>query len=259
MDDKVFLTKPIENKPFYMSSVEIIIPFHNLQAKVVSLLEDIFATVQKNRYLVTLVDDGSINKNFLEQLRSKKIDGVRALRLEKCKGFGAAVNYALKNPFRSDIPFVAILHSDVRIQDQNWLFNLGQSLNEMKSDGIKMVSALTDNPTVDNNLLKSKRGEIKKDAVLQEGFLPMYCVLANRELFNRIGLFVECPYAGVETEEFAIRMLKNGYKQGICGKSWVQHEGGMTLAQYEKDKKVQEILRNTRKQFDEVYGNQVQK
>lgn len=251
--DKVFITTSLEKKPFYMSSVEIIIPFHNMQSKVVNLIEDIFATVQKNKYLITLVDDGSINQSFIEQLKSKEIAGLRFLRHEKSKGFGASVNYALNNEFKSDIPFVAILHSDVRVYDINWLYNLGQSLAVMKEKGVKMISAMTDNPCCENQTLMAKRYEIREDAILSEGFLPMYCVLANRELFHRVGPFVECQYAGVEVEEYAIRMSRKGYKQGVCGTSWVHHEGAGTLSQYAENKKVQEILRKTRNQFDEVY------
>ena len=259
MADKVFLTSSIQTKPFLMSSVEIIIPFHNAQSKVINLTEDIFATVQKNKYLITLVDDGSANKDFVEQIKGKKIEGLRILRHDVCKGFGASVNYALKNPFRNDIPFVAILHSDIRIYDMNWLFNLGQTLSVMKEHGVKMVSALTNNPLVENDLLKANRNEKRNDVILSDGFLPMYCVLANRELFKRVGFLHECPYAGVEVEEYAIRMAKLGYKQGVCGKSWVEHEGKGSLSQYAENKKVQEILRNTRFQFDEVYKNFAQK
>lgn len=248
MADKVFFTKTIEAKPFYMSPVEIIIPFHNEQAKVISLINDIFMTVQKNRYLITLVDDGSGNKDFTRELEKKKIAGLRYLTHEECKGFGAAVNTALKNPFTKDIPFVAVLHSDVRIRDQNWLFNLGQSLSSLKESGVKMVSALTDNPLVENEFLKANHNENKKDHVLTDGFLPMYCVLSHRDLYNRVGFLDEYPYAGGEAEDFAIRMKKLGFKQGVCGTSWVHHEGRGTLSNFDKNRKVQEILRNVDKQ-----------
>jgi GT2 family glycosyltransferase len=77
----------------------------------------------------------------------------------------------------------------------------------------------------------------------------MYCVIANRELFNRIGFLKEFPYAGTEAEEFAYRMRSKGFKQGVCGSSWVHHIGGATLKQYENDKKVNKILRNTYEEY----------
>ena len=249
MEEKIFVMNPIEKKPFQMASVEIIIPFYDEHAKVLNLVNDIFSSVTSNKYLITLVDDGSKNQNFVQQLKSKKIPGLRFLSHEKNKGFGAAVNTALKTPFNAKIPFVAIMHSDVRVQDLNWLFNLGLTLTEMKTKGIKMISPMTDNPLVAEQFLKGKHGERNEDKVLTEGFLPMYCSLAHRQLFAKVGLFLECPYAGTEAEEFAWRMKKNGFFQGVCGKSWVQHEGRGTLAKLDKIKKAQDLMNKIHDDF----------
>lgn len=246
MENKILVLNPIEQKPFQMSSVEIIIPFHGEHAKVLNLMNDISATVTTNRYLITLVDDGSANSSFVSQLKSKKIEGIRFLSHDKCKGFGAAVNTALKTPFNAKIPYVLIMHSDVRIQDLNWLFRLGTTLYNMKTKGVKMVTTLTDNPVVDVPSLKGTHGEIGNDSVLTDGFVPMYCALAHRQLFQKVGLLMECPYAGTEVEEFAWRMRKNGFTQGVCGSSWVHHDGGATLENFKNNKKVREILRKTR-------------
>ena len=60
--------KKIVNRPFHMASVEIIIPFHGEQAKVATLVENIIASVNTNRYLITLVDDCSVNANFVKDI-----------------------------------------------------------------------------------------------------------------------------------------------------------------------------------------------
>lgn len=249
MDEKIFVLNPIEQKPFQMSAVEIIIPFYDEHAKVLNLMNDIFSSVTTNKYLITLVDDGSKNRNFVQQLKSKKIPGVRFLSHTTNKGFGASINTALKNPFNAKIPYVAIMHSDVRVHDMNWLFNLGSTLNTMKVKGTKMVSPLTDNPLVSEQFLQGKHHDRQNDKVLTEGFLPMYCVLAHRQLFNKVGLFLECPYAGTEVEEYAWRMKKNGFNQGVCGTSWVQHEGRGTLKKFDKNKKAQDIMKKIHDDF----------
>lgn len=249
MDEKIFVMNPIENKPFQMASVEVIIPFYDEHAKVLNLVNDIFSSVTSNKYLITLVDDGSKNQNFVQQLKSKKIPGLRFLSHKTNKGFGAAINTALKNPFNAKIPYIVIMHSDVRVQDLNWLFNLGLTLSKMKDKGIKMISPMTNNPLVAEQLLKGKHGERSDDKILTEGFLPMYCALANRQLFNKVGLLLECPYAGTEAEEFAWRMKKNGFFQGVCGASWVQHEGRGTLAKFDKSKKTQDLLKRIHDDF----------
>jgi len=74
--------------------------------------------------------------------------------------------------------------------------------------------------------------------------------LAHRELFNKVGSLKECPYAGTEAEEFAVRMRLMGYKQAVCGTSWVNHSGGATLANFTENIKVQEMLRKVKEEFD---------
>lgn len=246
---KIFVNCKIENNPFYMAPIEIIVPFHGEQARVAKLMESMFATLHTNRYLISLVDDGSINSSFIKDIDRKKIPGVRCFRTDENKGFGAAVNLALKTPWNKSVTWVAIMHSDVFAEENNWLSNMGETINLLKSSGVKMISPMTNNPMVDFSFLTGKKNEIRPDFVLDEGYLPMYCVLAHRELFNKVGLLKEYRYAGTEAEEFAYRMKKLGYKQAVCGKSWINHSGGSTLSNFSQNMKVQEILRKNKEEF----------
>lgn len=247
---KIFVNRKIENNPFYMAPVEIIIPFHGEQSRVAKLMESIFATVHTNRYLISLVDDGSLNKTFIKDIDKKKLPGVRCFRTDENKGFGAAVNLALNTPWSKKITWIAIMQSDVFAEENNWLSNMGETMNLLKNQGVKMVSPMTNNPMVESAVLTGQKSDRRPDVVLTEGYLPMYCVLAHRELFNKVGLLKECPYAGTEAEEFAVRMRMMGYKQAVCGTSWVNHTGGATLANFTENKKVQEILRKVKEEFD---------
>lgn len=248
MADIVAINRTVTVNTFRMQPVEIIIPFHNEHLRVINLVNDIFATVHDNRYLVTLVDDCSSNKEFVRQIEEKKMPGVRVISNNQQKGFGASVNNALRNPFRRDISWICILHSDIRLKDSNWLLNLGNCLNRFKEKGVKMVAPLTNNPVVDNSLLKAEGASQEEDVVLKEGFLPFYCVLAHRELFMRVGLLPEYPYAGGEAEDFALAMRVKGFGQAVCRSSWVQHEGRATISQFDKDKRAQQILRKVTEQ-----------
>lgn len=247
---------------FYMEQVEIIVPFYGEQSHVSNLLESIFNTVLTNRYLVTLVDDGSINSSFVEQIKTARIPGVRCLRLPEQKGFGAAVNHALNNPFvfqnaKKKIPYVCIMQSDVSLHNNTWLSELGNSLERLRKDGIKMISPLTNNSMTNMEFLSGNKGDKKQDYILKKGeYLPFYCVLCNRELFSKIGKLEEYPYAGFEVQEFANRMLKNGFKQAVCGTSWVNHIGGVTLDKIKKNKKSQIILRKTEEDYLEKLKEQ---
>lgn len=242
------LVSKIQTTPFYMAPVEFIIPFHGQQSKVTQLVESIYATINTNKYLITLVDDGSPNKDFIKMIQKSKLTGIRCLAQEH-KGFGAAVNLALKTPSEYNIPYVCILHSDVLMNFGNWFLQLGNSLLDLKKSSVKMISPLTNNPVIDFPDLKAEKTEKKEDKILTEGFLPMYCALAHRELFSRVGLLSEFPYAGTEAEEYAARMNTAGCKQAMCGSSWIQHHGEATLSKFKNNAKIQEILRNARNSY----------
>lgn len=235
----------IKLNPFYMSDVEIIIPFHGEQNRVIKIVDSIIKTVQTNRFSITLVNDGS-DKDCLEDLKKM---GIRILH-QKQKGFGAAVNLALKTPIHN-IPWVLICHSDVIFEYNSWLSNLGQTMINLKEKGIKMVSPATNNPTCNTRELLSCKNEVREDKVIKNGFLPMYTALAHRELFNKVGLIKECPYAGTEVEEYAWRMNKMGFKQAVSGESWVNHIGRATLSKYDNNKKVQSIINQSKLKFQE--------
>lgn len=256
--NKPAIKRTIEDGPFHMKEVEIIIPFNGEQARVIKAIEAIFTTISTNRYLITLVDDGSANRYFMPIVNryKKRFAGVRCFRLEKSKGFGAAINHALKNPWvftdnpRKQIPYVCILQSDARPEAGHWLSTLGNSLEYLKNDGIKMISPTTNNPMSSLNILEGEKGKITDDKIVPEDcFLPLYCALCHRELFNRVGLFKEFPYAGCEAEEFADRLKQHGFRQAVSGGSWVHHDGGATLARFKNNQKVLKILRNAEEQF----------
>lgn len=241
----------IKSSPFFFEPVEIIIPFHGEQTRVTRLMENIFATVLGNRYLITLVDDGSENRNFVFQIDKARMPGVRCFRREKAQGFGSAINAALSRPKHNWIRWVLVMHSDVYPEDNLWLNNLGECLMRMKASGVKMVSPKTNKSMACEEVLEGVRGEPAEDAVLNgQQFLPMYCALFHRELFKRVGPFKEFPYAGCEVEEYAMRMRAAGYKQAVCGNSWIHHEGGATLSRLADNAKVQEILRKAREEFE---------
>jgi GT2 family glycosyltransferase len=253
-NSKFFMKKTIQNSSFHMVPVEIIVPFYGEHARVSKLLDSIFKTVYTNPYLITLVDDGSVNDSFVKYVENAKLPGVRCFR-QNNKGFGSAINLALKNPYNNlNINYVVILHSDVFFEDNYWLSNLGNSLIALKNSGVKMMSPLTNNSSSPSKIFESKKGEYRDD-IISEHFLPMYCAISHRELFNQVGLFKECPYAGVEVEDFAFRMKKMGYKQGICGKSWVNHFGKATLNNLIANKNIQQILENTREDFKKSFSN----
>lgn len=253
-EEKVFRARSWDKSPFHMAMVDIIIPFHGEHSRVSKLLESILSSVRTNRYRINLVDDASPNSSFVANF--KKTPGINVIRHGTQKGFGAAVNTALKETSKpvgknGVIPYVLIIQSDVVVDGPTWLSRLGESLVGLKDRGIKMVSPLTDNPMTDDERLQSSKHTLREeDVAMSTGFLPFYCVLAHRELFNRVGPMKEYPLAGGEAEEFAYRMRSQGFRQAVCGQSWVHHEGRATLANFDDKPKMQEILRNSKQLFE---------
>lgn len=224
--------------PFSTSKVDIIIPFHGQYEKVIRLIESIILITKSNPYQITLVDDCSGNKNFgksiHEQFLKTTPDGflpqVQCIRTQQHMGFGGALRAGYD---ATKQPWVCFLHSDCVVEDQNWLISMGQSLLKWKNAKlpVKMVSARTDHPGEDApKELKADKQAKDNDIILNDGHLPLYCALCHRDLFYRIGGFVKpYPYAWYEDVELAARMKYFGFQQGVCGKSWVRHEGGATI------------------------------
>jgi GT2 family glycosyltransferase len=239
-DNKKTISRVMERKQFE-GDVEIIIPFHGKHSNVSNLLHSIFHSVYSNRYLVTLVDDASKNDNYYGQIQKANIPNVRILRKNNHGGFGSSVNFALNNPFKFPnldkvIPYIVIIHSDVLPVSKDWLFNMGSSLERMKSDGVKMVSPLTDNPVdpVDRLVCKERNPDLEDFVLTDDEFLPMYCAISHRDLFKYVNFPELPPHVGLEAKEFASQMKLKGFFQGVCGRSWVHHEGGLTLKTFEK-------------------------
>lgn len=223
--EKYYTPRPLGDNysPFARSPVDIIVPFHGHINKVARLIQSVLQVTRSNPYRITLVDDASPNKEFVRQ--AKDIPQVRAIRLEQQVGFAAALDAGFR---ASEQPWVIFLHSDCVPDEGGWMLRLGESLLALKSQNVRMVSARSNNPGDDR--LLGRRGEITDDVVLTEGAMPLFCAMCHRELFKHIGGFLKrYPYAMYEDEELAHRMRHYGYKQAVCGKSWVYHEGGVTI------------------------------
>jgi len=212
------------------------VPFHGEYHRVISLIQSIWNMTQSNPYQVCLVDDASANQDFLEKFKSSYNPAgyyenqILPVRSDKHLGFGGAVNLGLS---KTKQPWVCILQSDCVIENPNWLIEMGRSLVRLDKQNVHMVSARSNNPGDGYDpRLKALRKEQSEDIILEDpdAALPLYCVMFQRELLNRIGgPLKEYSYGMYEDMELAYRMRHHGFKQGICGKSWVRHYAGSTF------------------------------
>lgn len=221
----------------FMAPVDIIIPFHGQYERVTKLIDSIYRLTRTNYFNICLVDDASTNRVYIdtvaknsEKSASKRgvANNLKTIRCESRKGFGGALKVGYENTVN---PYVCLMHSDCLIEDANWLRAMGESLLKLKSSGVRMVSAVTDNIAGGHPAQEGSRFvKDHDDVILEDLHLSLYCVLAHRELFVRCNGFIkEYPVGMFEDQEFAHRMRYFGFKQAVCKKSWVAHEGYATI------------------------------
>jgi GT2 family glycosyltransferase len=223
---------------------DLLIPYHAGYTMVRELIGSIFLYTRGIPYRITIIDDGSDNKDYFSTLAQLEyLDGVR---LEEQKGFGAAVNMGVKLTKR---PWIVVLNSDCKIEEMSWLIELYKTLCALKDENVGLVSARSDNPPGDHPLLKVQR-EPREDIgnVISTQALPLFCALFSRKMFEKIGPLKEYPYGWYEDEEYYWRMKKHGYKQAISGRSWVKHLGGATVKELWRAKpETKAIMEDNRK------------
>lgn len=222
----------------------ILIPYHGQYTMLRELIGSICLYTRNIPYRITIIDDGSPNKDYFSTLAQlPNIDGAR---LDEQKGFGAAVNIGIKLTKR---PWIVILNSDCKIVEVGWLMELYKSLCALKEKNVGLVSARSDNPPGDHPLLKTRR-EPREDIgnVVTDKALPLFCALLSRKMYEKVGPLKEYPYGWYEDEEYFWRMKKNGYLQAVSGRTWVEHAGGATVKELWRQKpETKNIMEDNRK------------
>jgi len=233
------------------SPVDIVIPYHGQYDKVSRLLESVFRYTRSNYYRVTVIDDASPNEAFIKVMSSnaqkhadmtQRANIFKALRSTDQKGFAGAIKAGWE---RTSLPYICFLNSDCVIHDINWLRSMGDTLLGMKNQGVRMVSARSNNPVNGSLKQKAEKGSVGQNVILEDGdHLSMFCFMCHRDLFNHCGGFIkEYPYGWYEDEEFAYRMRKYNFKQAVSGESWVYHEGECTVKSVQRNNpKIQKIM-----------------
>jgi GT2 family glycosyltransferase len=238
MSAKTFVARPVNSVSEFNSQVDIIIPYYGQYERVTQLLESLFRLTRSNFYKVIVVDDCSPNPEYIKQIamnaqknanRLKQESVLITQRNESQRGFAGACRAGYDS---GESPYVCFLNSDCIIRDTGWLRSMGETLLNLKEQGVRMVSPMTNNP-VNGDI--SQKGDPftreSEDVVLgSDSHLSMYCFMCHRELFRHVGGFLkEYPYGYFEDEEFAARLRHYGFKQAVCRSSWIHHNGESTV------------------------------
>lgn len=252
MAEKTHKARPLNEISLFNAQVDIIVPFHGQYEKLKTLLDSIFLLTRSNYYKVCIVDDGSPNSTFIETLQenaSKQAQRrgipnvVTTVRNQYQLGFAGACQLGYQT---TESPYVCFVNSDCVIEDANWLRAMGESLLALKDQGVRMVSATTNNAVGgDPAQTGNKLGRDTQDVILgDDSFLTLYCFLCHRELFQRVGGFLKpYPYGYFEDEEFAARLRKKGFRQAVSRASWIYHEGQATVREvWRRDPNIRIIM-----------------
>ena len=235
--EKTVVSRPAGAVLDFASQVDIVIPFHGQYERVSRLVDSILKYTRSNWYRISLIDDGSENidfgKEYNELKRPASHPPIRCIRSNDHRGFASACKLGFES---TKYPWVCFVNSDCEIKDINWLKNLGACMAKLKSQNVKLIVPRTNNHVGGHDAQLGTKERKSDDVILDEGHVSLYCFFCHRQLFDRIGGFIkEYPYGWFEDQELAARMRKYGFRQAICGSSWIYHEGEAT---------VKEIMRN---------------
>ncbi len=205
--------------------VDIFIPFRDQTFKVIDLLNSIFEKVRKPRCEIYLIDDGSKNKKFLSNF--SKIDGVHLIQFDRSVGFGACVNEAAK---QSKASVFCVMHSDTKVTEPNFLWNLCEDFYKLKKMNIASISSVTNNPMNKKlDFLTQEQSQEDSPQIFKQVNSPFICTLVNKQIFNILGGFPEYPLCWYEQELFGDKCRKAGFAQAYSKRSYVYHDGGATI------------------------------
>lgn len=191
--------------------ISIVIPAYNNITLTTTCLNDVIKTTYKP-FETIVVDDGS--KTPLARAIKKMFPGVVVLKNETNQGFAKTVNKGIR---AAKGEFICLLNNDITLPNTNWLTIMA---NEMEKRGLDFCAPAGGRFDKNFNYLP---GEAKKTNDRFD-YLVGWCLLAKREIFDKIGLIPEDFGKGFwEDVLWNLRAVKAGFKPGIVEGTEVNH------------------------------------
>jgi len=205
-------------------NITFIIPYlgeYNLLLDLLENINKLFVHLEKQ---IIIIDDGSKNKDFYKSL--VKLNKFLIIRHESTKGFAASVNAGLKE---TRTKYACVLHTDTKFFDKNSISNLIKEIKRPELQNVAILSSVSNNPLVHDDILKRKQAEDTPAFVTDKTSLPLYCALVDVRAILTVNMIPEFPYAWFEDEALCHKLIKNGYKLAVCPSSHVVHKGMGTI------------------------------
>jgi len=217
------------------STVSIVIPVYNQLKMTIACLNDLLKTPIPTETIV--IDDGSKREPISKAL-PKLFPQVKLLTNDTNLGFAKTVNKGIK---ASTGTHILLLNNDIRLHNPNFLQIM---LDNMKKRNLDLTAPK--GGRMCEKTWEYQPGEATKTTD-SFTFLPFWCCLIKREVFDRIGFIDESYGKGFwEDVTFCLTAKKAGFKMGITEGTGVEHlyhrtfraEGYDLAKEYEEKRKI---------------------
>jgi len=195
--------------------------FSNLTILLVSFKSDeqILKLISKlDKKIKIIIVENSLNKDF-KNFIERKYKNIKVLIPKANKGWGSAINYAIK---KTKSNYIMTLDCDVAITNENisTLLAKGKKLN---SFGVLM-------PKIHKQEYKDLiTGYDKKNKLSILSFNTGCVMLLKKETFLQMGSFDENYFLYFEETDFFTRCINRNKKVYLYEKFYVKHEGSRSI------------------------------
>lgn len=217
--------KPLNPKSQKTDAVSVIIPVHNDRSNLEGCLQALLASRGADTFDIIVVDDGSTDgvSSWL-----KDFEGVRGIRLDRCRGPAVARNVGVEHA-RHDLFF--FVDADVRVGEET-IFKLRRVLLE-KPELDAVFGSYDTEPGAAN--LVSQYRNLMHHYVHQVSRRRAFtfwsgCGMIRRRAFIAVGGFDPAYRApSIEDIELGSRLRRAGYRVELCKEAQCRHMKRWTL------------------------------
>ncbi len=214
------------NRPF----IGVIIVTFNNERDIVACLTSLLAATEKIMTSIIVIDNASSDTTVscISKIFTKK--QLTLIPNSRNIGFAKAVNQGIKLLTKQGVQKILFLNPDT-IVDVKFLIHLLQSQNDLVSPVISFKKGNTLYYDIGGrvnwllgrqyNLLMNHRPRKSSNEVLD--YLSGSCLLVDKKVFKKVGLFNEKYFLYFEDVDFCLRAKKAGFRMGVVADAIIFH------------------------------------
>lgn len=250
-----------------MRAIDVIVPVYRGVEETRDCIESVLTSLNSVCFELIVINDASPDRILVEYLRDMSSQGrITLLENPDNLGFVDTVNRGMAlNPDRD----VVLLNSDAKVAN-DWLDRL--AVCAYSDEQIGTVTPFSNNATIcsyprfcEDNFLPDGWGlsgldalfrEINRRAVVDIPTAVGFCMYIRRDCIAEVGLFdVERFGKGYgEENDFCMRARSRGWRNVLCGDTFVFHAGGVSFADMQNPRKTRamETMRSLHPNYERL-------